>query len=60
MKDPYEILVGPDPVFRREKNNIHVDVPVTLTEAVLSGKIEAPTIDGIVNVTVPKGSNTGT
>ncbi len=55
-----EILIEPDPVFRREKNDIHVEVPVTLSEAVLGGKIEAPTIDGIVNVTVPKGSNTGT
>lgn len=55
-----EILVDPDPVFRREKNHIHVDVPVTLQEAVLGGRIEAPTIDGAVKVTVPKGSNTGT
>ena len=55
-----EIQVESDPVFRREKNDIHVEVPVTLSEAILGGKIEAPTIDGIVNVTVPKGSNTGT
>ncbi len=55
-----EVLVDPDPVFRRQKNDIHVDVPVTLFEAVLGGRIEAPTIDGMVNVTVPKGSNTGT
>ena len=55
-----EVLVDPDPVFRRQKNHIHVDVPVTLSEAVLGGPIEAPTIDGMVNVTVPKGSNTGT
>ena len=55
-----EIRVEPDPVFRREKNDIHIEVPVTLGEAILGGKIEAPTIDGIVNVTVPKGSNTGT
>ena len=55
-----EVLVDPDPVFRRQKNDIHVDVPVTLSEAVLGGRIEAPTIDGMVNLTVPKGSNTGT
>ena len=55
-----EILVDPHPVFRRDGNDIHVDVPVTLPEAVLGGKIEAPTIHGVVNVTVPKGSNTGT
>lgn len=55
-----EILIDPHPDFRREGNDIHVSVPVTLAEAVLGGKIEAPTINGAVNVTVPKGSNTGT
>lgn len=55
-----EILVDPHPIFRRDKFDIHVDVPVTLPEAVLGGKIEAPTVYGVVNVTVPKGSNTGT
>ncbi|MBC8339421.1 MAG: J domain-containing protein [Rhodospirillales bacterium] len=55
-----EIFIDPDPVFRREKNHLHVDVPVTLSEAVLGGKIDVPTIDGKVSMTVPKGSNTGT
>ncbi len=55
-----EILVDPHAFFRREKDHIHVNVPVTIAEAVLGGKIEAPTIDGAVNVTVPKGSNTST
>ena len=55
-----EILVDPHPVFRRDKSDIHIDAPVTLPEAVLGGKIEAPTVYGVVNVTVPRGSNTGT
>lgn len=55
-----EIFVEPDPVFRRHGNDVHIDVPVTLSEAVLGGKIKAPTIDGNVTLTVPKGSNTGT
>jgi len=55
-----EIFVDPDPVFRREENNIHVDMLVTLGDAVLGGKIDVPTIDGTVSVTVPKESNTGT
>ena len=55
-----EILVDPHPVFRRDRNDIHIDVPVTLSEAVLGGNIEAPTVYGVVNVTVPEGSNTGT
>ncbi len=55
-----KILINPDLLFRREKNNIHVDLPVTLSVAVLGGKTDAPTIYGTVSVNVPKNSNTGT
>lgn len=55
-----EIVVAPDPVFRQADGNVHLEVPVTLQEAVLGGKIEVPTLDGPVNVTVPGHSNTGT
>jgi len=54
------IEVMPDPTFRREETDIHVDLPVSLPEAVLGAKVDAPTIDGPVSVTVPAGSNTGT
>ena len=53
------ILVDPHPSFRREGNDIHTEIPVSLPEAVLGGKIEVATIDGPVSVTVPAGSNTG-
>ena len=53
------VQVQDDPMFRREGRNIHVTVPVTLDEAILGGKIQVPTIDGKVSVTVPAGSNTG-
>jgi DnaJ-class molecular chaperone len=55
-----EITVEPHPQFRREGNNIQVEVPITLSEAVAGGKINVPTIDGLVSMTVPAGSNTGT
>jgi DnaJ-class molecular chaperone len=55
-----EIHVGEHPLFKRKDADIHLDVPVTLTEAVRGGKITVPTIDGPVALTVPKGSNTGT
>jgi DnaJ-class molecular chaperone len=55
-----EIKVLPHPYFTREGQDIRVDVPVTLKEAVLGGKITVPTIDGPVTLTVPKGANTGT
>jgi DnaJ-class molecular chaperone len=55
-----EIHVEPHPFFHRKDDNIHVEVPVTLKEAVLGAQIEVPTIGGAVVATVPRGSNTGT
>ncbi len=55
-----EISVEPHPLFRREGNDIHIDLPITLTEAVAGGKVNVPTIEGPVSMTVPAGSNTGT
>ena len=54
-----EIAVRPHPVFKREGDDILVEVPITLDEAVLGGKVEVPTITGRVSVTVPAGANTG-
>ena len=55
-----EIRVTPHPFFKRDGNDIRLEVPVTLGEAVLGGRIEVPTISGPVAVKVPKGANTGT
>jgi DnaJ-class molecular chaperone len=55
-----ELHVQPHPYFERKDHNIHIDLPVSLPEAVLGSRIEVPTIDGPVTMTVPKGSNTGT
>lgn len=55
-----EIAVRPHPMFTRKDNDILAELPVTLGEALLGGKIEVPTVDGPVSMTVPKGSNTGT
>ncbi|MDB5396102.1 MAG: molecular chaperone DnaJ [Rhodospirillales bacterium] len=55
-----EVTVEPHPQFRRDGNNVQVEVPITLPEAVAGGKINVPTIDGLVSMTVPAGSNTGT
>lgn len=55
-----DIAVMADPTFRTEETDIHVDLSVSLTEAVLGAKVDAPTIDGLVTVTVPPNSNTGT
>jgi len=54
-----EVHIQPHALFRRKDNDIHIDLPITLGEAVLGGRIEAPTIAGPVTLTIPKGSNTG-
>jgi DnaJ-class molecular chaperone len=47
------------PVFRREGDDIHITLPITMDEAVLGGKVAAPTIDGPVNLTIPAGASSG-
>jgi molecular chaperone DnaJ len=47
------------PYFRREGNDILLDLPIRFSEAVKGAKIEVPTIDGPVTVTVPPGSPSG-
>jgi DnaJ-class molecular chaperone len=54
-----ELKVQPHPLFGRDGDNITLEVPVTLNEAVLGARIEVPTIDGRVTVTVPKGASSG-
>jgi DnaJ-class molecular chaperone len=55
-----EVTVRPHPFFTRKGDDIHAELPISLGDAVLGGKVEAPTPTGRVTVTVPKGSNTGT
>jgi DnaJ-class molecular chaperone len=54
-----ELAIAPHPVYRREGQVLVMDVAVTVYDAVLGGKVEAPTPDGPVTLTVPKGANTG-
>ena len=55
-----EIEVRPHPVFKRKGDDIHVELPIPLDDAVLGGKISVPTPSGPVTMTVPKWSNIGT
>jgi DnaJ-class molecular chaperone len=54
-----EITVRAHPYFTREGGDILLDLPVTIDEALLGAKVEAPTIDGRVSITVPKGATSG-
>lgn len=54
-----ELRIAPHPLFRVEGADVLMDLPISVPDAVLGGKIECPTPDGPVSVTVPKGSNSG-
>jgi DnaJ-class molecular chaperone len=54
-----EVLVEGHPFFTRQDGDIHVEVPVTLYEAVLGASIRVPTVAGTVTLKIPPGSNTG-
>ena len=54
-----EISVLPHPYFTRKGDDIYLDLPISLKEAVLGAKVRVPTPGGAVAVAVPKWSNTG-
>ena len=54
-----QVQVTPHPYFRREGGDIHLDLPVTIREAVLGGRITVPTPGGPVAMQVPARSDTG-
>jgi DnaJ-class molecular chaperone len=54
-----EIAVRPHSIFVRKGDDIHIELPIPLREAVLGGRVEVPTPQGPVSMTVPKWSNTG-
>jgi DnaJ-class molecular chaperone len=55
-----EVEIKPDRSFTRQGDDIYLELPITLTEAVLGARIKVPTPTGAVTMAVPKGSNTGT
>ncbi len=54
-----ELTVIPHTLFKRDGSNIYVDVPVSVVEATLGGKIKVPTLDGNVTMTLPPGTDSG-
>jgi DnaJ-class molecular chaperone len=53
------VEIEPHPLFVREGNDIRLELPITLYEAVLGAKVRVPTLDGSVEVTVPPNSSSG-
>jgi DnaJ-class molecular chaperone len=54
-----EVEVRPHRLFTRKGDDIHLELPISLKEAVLGGKVDVPTPSGTVAMTLPKWSNTG-
>jgi molecular chaperone DnaJ len=53
------VQVAEHPYFRREKDDIYLEVPVSISEATLGGKVVIPTLDGRTSVSVPPGIRSG-
>ena len=54
-----EITVKPHPFFQRERNDVHITIPIDFVDAILGTKIEVPTVNGNVYLTVPEGTQPG-
>jgi molecular chaperone DnaJ len=52
--------VGESPVFRRKGDNLEVDVPITIVEAIRGATVEVPTLSGTKRIRVPAGTQHGT
>lgn len=54
-----EVSVAPDRLFRREGDDIVMDLPLSLKESVLGASVEVPTLTGKVRLTIPPGAGSG-
>jgi DnaJ-class molecular chaperone len=54
-----EVHIAPHPLFRRDGDNVQLELPVSLAEAVLGARVSVPTVTGPVTMTIPKGSDAG-
>jgi DnaJ-class molecular chaperone len=54
------VEIGAHPFFRRDGDNVRMDLPITLDEAVRGGQVKCPTVDGPVMLTIKPGTHGGT
>lgn len=54
------LKIGKHPFFERDGDNVRLDLPVSLKEAISGAKVKVPTLDGAVMLTVPAGAQSGT
>jgi curved DNA-binding protein len=53
------IEVEPHPYFKRDGQNLQIEVPISVSEAILGAKVDVPTLDGTKSLTIPPGSSSG-
>ncbi len=53
------LTIAPHPVFKVDGEDLRVDLPITLYEAVLGAKVRVPTLDGAVDLSIPKNTSSG-
>jgi DnaJ-class molecular chaperone len=53
------VTIAEHPLFKRDGANLRLELPVTLYEAVLGGKVRVPTLDGAVELAIPPGTSSG-
>jgi DnaJ-class molecular chaperone len=53
------VHVAPHPLFKPDGADLRLDLPITLYEATLGGKVRVPTLDGAVELAIPSGTNSG-
>jgi DnaJ-class molecular chaperone len=53
------VTLAPHPLFKVDGNDLRVDIPVTLYEAVLGAKVRVPTLQGAVDLSIPKNTSSG-
>jgi len=53
------IQIAPHPLFKLDGQNLRLDLPVTLYEAVLGAKVRVPTLDGAVELSIPPNTSSG-
>ncbi|MDW8468346.1 MAG: molecular chaperone DnaJ [Burkholderiales bacterium] len=54
-----QIHIKPHPVFQREHDDLHCEMPISIGVAALGGEVEVPTLDGTARIQVPAGTQTG-
>ena len=54
-----EVRIKPHPVFQRDGDDLHCEIPISFAKAALGGEVEVPTLNGKASFTLPEGTQSG-